>query len=168
MHALEALIAHALVVLATAAGAHGTEAHGTTSAPGAREQKDWGIAGDSRAARRTVAIRMTDDMRFLPDRVDVRRGETLRFVLRNDGRLLHEFVLGTRKELDEHAALMLKHPGMEHDEPWMVHVGPGRTGEIVWTFNRAGNFEFACLIAGHYQAGMRGRVDVVEAGKGAR
>ena len=70
-------------------------------------------------------------------------------------------MLGTQKELEEHAALMLKFPDMEHDEPYMVHVAAGKTGEIVWTFNRAGDFDFACLIPGHYQAGMVGKVTVV-------
>jgi uncharacterized cupredoxin-like copper-binding protein len=74
--------------------------------------------------------------------------------------MLHEFVLGTKQELEAHAALMLKFPNMEHDEPYMAHVGAGQKGEIVWTFNRAGEFDFACLIAGHYQAGMVGKVRV--------
>ncbi len=107
---------------------------------------------------RTVALKMTDKMRFTPDRVEVKLGETIRFVVQNDGKMLHELVIGTKKELDEHAALMLKFPNMEHDEPYMAHVDPGKKGEIVWTFNRAGEFDFACLIAGHYQAGMVGKI----------
>jgi uncharacterized cupredoxin-like copper-binding protein len=91
----------------------------------------------------------------------VRQGETVRFVHRNTGRVMHEFVLGTRSELDAHAALMRKYPGMEHDEPYMAHVAPGKTGEVVWTFNRAGDFDFACLIPGHYEAGMVGKITVV-------
>ena len=78
---------------------------------------------------------------------------------------MHEFVLGTKKELDEHAALMVKFPNMEHDEPYMAHVAPGKTGEIIWTFNRAGEFDFACLISGHYQAGMMGKVRVLAAAR---
>ena len=62
--------------------------------------------------------------------------------------------------LDEHAALMLRFPDMQHDEPWMAHVPPGKTGQIVWNFNRAGEFAFACLISGHYQAGMVGKITV--------
>jgi uncharacterized cupredoxin-like copper-binding protein len=104
-------------------------------------------------------------MRFTPDRIEVRQGETVKFVVRNSGKVMHEFVIGTKKELDEHAALMVKFPNMEHDEPYMAHVPPGKTGEIVWTFNRAGEFEFACLIAGHYQAGMVGKIMVRAAGK---
>ena len=103
---------------------------------------------------------MDDKMRFTPDRIDVREGETVRLVHRNGGRVMHEFVLGTKQALDEHAALMLRFPNMEHDEPHMAHVGPGKTGEIVWTFNRAGEFDFACLIPGHYQAGMVGKVRI--------
>lgn len=142
--------------------AHGDEDHSTPSGPVKKEQKDWGIAGDAKAAKRTVAVRMTDNMRFSPDRIQVKQGETVRFSFRNDGKLMHEFVLGTKKELDEHAALMKKFPNMEHDEPYMAHVAPGKRGEIVWTFNRPGDFDFACLIAGHYEAGMVGKVKVVE------
>ncbi len=128
--------------------------------PARKEQKDWGIAGDRKAVKRSVEFRMTDNMRFTPDRLEVKKGETIRLVLRNTGAVLHEFVLGTKQELDEHAALMLKFPTMEHSEPYMAHVAPGKTGEIVWTFNRAGDFDFACLIAGHYSAGMVGKITV--------
>ena len=125
-----------------------------------KEQKAWGIAGDSDKVDRTIEVSMTDQMRFTPDRIEVKLGETIRFIHRNEGRMLHEFVLGTKKDLDEHAALMVKFPGMEHDEPYMAHVGPDKTAQIVWTFNRAGEFDFACLIAGHYQAGMVGKISV--------
>lgn len=147
--------------LALAVAAVGAQAHGdhAASVPAVvkKEQKAWGIAGDRRAAKRTVEIRMSDDMRFTPSRIDVRQGETVRLVMRNTGAVLHELVIGTPQDLEEHAALMLKFPGMEHDEPYMAHVKPGQTGEIVWTFNSAGEFDFACLIAGHFQAGMRGK-----------
>ena len=141
--------------------AHGEKGH-DTKAPAAvkKEQQEWGIAGDARAAKRTVEIRMADHMRFTPDKLDVKQGETIRFVLKNDGKLMHELVIGTKKVLDEHARLMEKFPNMEHDEPWMAHVAPGKAGEIIWTFNRAGEFDFACLIAGHYSAGMKGVIRV--------
>ena len=128
--------------------------------PVKKEQKAWGIAGDAKAVKRTITLTMTDNMRFTPDKIEVKQGETVRFVLKNDGKLMHEMVIGTKQELDEHAALMMKFPDMEHDEPYMAHVGPGKTGEIIWTFNRAGDFDFACLIAGHYQAGMVGKIIV--------
>jgi len=138
--------------------AHG-EAHNEVG-PVIKEQTAWGIAGDVEQVSRTVEIRMNDQMRFVPDHLEVRLGETLRLVHHNDGQVMHEFVLGTQKELDEHAEMMLRFPDMEHDAPYMAHIGPGQRGEIIWTFNRAGNFDFACLIAGHYQAGMRGTVNV--------
>lgn len=153
----------ALALLATNALAHGDEhktGHKATSAPVVKEQKPWGIAGDAIAGVRTIRVSMNDQMRFVPDRIQIREGETVRLVVKNDGKLMHEFVIGTKKELDEHAALMKKFPNMEHDEPYMVHVAPGGTGEIVWTFNRAGDFDFGCLIAGHYEAGMVGKIKV--------
>ena len=139
--------------------AHGNEGH-TDKGPVAKEQKDWGIAGDAGAVRRSIDVRMGDDMRFKPDRIDVRLGETLRFRVHNGGKVMHEFVIGTKAENGKHAELMVKFPDMEHDEPYMAHVPPGKSGEIVWRFNRAGTFEFACLIAGHYQAGMVGVIQV--------
>ncbi|HEU4621984.1 MAG TPA: cupredoxin family protein [Burkholderiaceae bacterium] len=129
------------------------------SAPHA-EQKDWGIASDVKKVSRTIRIAMSDDMRFSPNAIEVKQGETVRFVLVNHGRLMHEMVLGTKKELDEHAALMAKFPEMEHSAPYMAHVAPGSTGEIVWRFNRVGTFAFACLIAGHYESGMVGAINV--------
>ncbi|HEX4917358.1 MAG TPA: cupredoxin family protein [Limnobacter sp.] len=138
--------------------AHGSKPHAQAAV--VKEQKPWGIAGDMVNAKRTVEVTMGDDMRFQPSVLRVKQGETIRFRVKNTGALLHEFVIGTPEENAKHAELMLKFPGMEHDEPYMAHVDPGKTGEIVWTFNQAGNFEFACLIAGHFQAGMVGTIIV--------
>lgn len=152
-----------LALVAGAAVAHGAAAHKPKApAPMKKEQKDWGIAGDAKAVTRTIEIRMTDAMRFSPAVIEVRLGETVRFVHFNDGKVMHEFVLGTKPELETHAALMLKFPNMEHDEPYMAHVAPGKKGEIVWSFNRTGDFDFACLIPGHYQAGMVGKLRVID------
>ena len=148
----------ALPALAPAAWAHGPAPHG---APPKKEQLDWGIAGEARAVRRTVTLRMSDAMRFTPNHLEVREGETLRLRVHNDGAVMHELVIGTQAALDEHAALMLKFPNMAHDEAHMAHVPPRGVGEIVWTFNRPGDFAFACLIAGHYQAGMTGTIRVL-------
>ena len=131
------------------------------SAPVAREQKDWGIAGDAKAVRRTITLRMNDDMRFTPSHIEVREGDTVRLRAENRGKVLHEIVLGTQAELAQHAQMMQKFPGMEHDEPHMAHVRAGRRGDIVWHFNRPGSFDFACLIPGHYQAGMTGTITVL-------
>ena len=117
-------------------------------------------AGDAKDAKRTIDCKMLDAMRFSPDRIDAKLGETLRFTASNDGRVLHEFVIGTKEENAAHYQLMKKFANMEHDEPWMAHVAAGGKSEIVWTFNRVGEFEFACLIAGHYEAGMVGKIVV--------
>jgi uncharacterized cupredoxin-like copper-binding protein len=159
IHAL--LAAAALIGASLGAAAHEGEDHGTKAGPVKKEQKEWGIAGDAKAVKRTIEIRMMDTMRFSPDKIDVKQGDTVRFVVKNTGKVLHELVIGTRKELDEHAALMMKFPTMEHDEPYMTHVKPGAQGEVIWTFNRPGDFDFACLIAGHYQAGMTGKIKVL-------
>ena len=159
--ALKLIAACTLSIWATAAFPHGNEAHpGTPPAAAKQEQKPWGIAGDAKAVTRTVTLSMTDSMRFSPDKLSFKQGETVRFVIQNQGKLLHELVIGTKADLDAHAAMMVKFPGMEHDEPYMAHVPAGKSGGLVWTFNRAGEFDFACLIAGHYQAGMVGKITV--------
>jgi uncharacterized cupredoxin-like copper-binding protein len=99
-------------------------------------------------------------MRFVPDKIEVREGETVRFVLKNNGKLLHELVLGTRKDLEAHASMMRRGESMPHDQSYIAHVTPGQTGEIVWKFNQAGRFDFACLVPGHFEAGMTGNVIV--------
>ncbi len=146
----------------TQAHAHGDEAHAKKAGPVKKEQKEWGIAGDAKAVKRTITLAMSDTMRFSPDVIEVKQGDTIKLVMKNTGKIMHELVIGTKKELDEHAALMVKFPNMEHDEPYMAHVAAGKTGEIIWNFNKAGEFDFACLIAGHYQAGMVGKIKVVK------
>jgi uncharacterized cupredoxin-like copper-binding protein len=151
-------LAAALLAASGASYAHGNAA--VHDEPVKKEQMPWGIAGDAKDAKRTIHIKMLDAMRFSPDVINVRQGDTVKLVMKNTGKVLHEMVIGTKQELDEHAALMVKFPGMEHSEPYMAHVAPGKTGEIVWTFNRPGDFDFACLIAGHYQSGMVGKIKV--------
>lgn len=151
----------ALAWAAQAAPAKNAHAHAAPAAAAKAEQQDWGIAGNARAARRTIEIGMTDAMRFTPSKLQVREGETVRFVVVNRGRQPHQFVLGTRKVLDAHAALMRRFPQMDHDEANAVNVAPGRRKSLAWTFNRPGEFSFACLIPGHYEAGMTGTVKVM-------
>ncbi len=121
----------------------------------------FGRSGDPAQVARTIDIRMHDTLRFDPADITVRQGETVRLRARNEGRGLHEIVLGRDEELREHAALMRKFPNMEHDAPYMAHVAPGQQGDIVWQFTEPGRYQFACLVAGHYEAGMVGTVTVV-------
>lgn len=157
------LLAVAIPVFIASAGAlaHGEKQQPRTfSAAQLAEEKAFGKAGDPKKATRTVRFSMSDKMRFDPSHITVKQGETIRFIVTNNGKLMHEMVFGTMQELKEHADMMKKHPGMEHDEPYMAHVAPGKTEEIVWQFTKAGEFDFACLIAGHFDAGMVGKVIV--------
>lgn len=163
MRLLTATLPMLLLPFALGANAHEGQQHQAASAK--KEQMPWGIAGDARASVKTIVLSMTDDMRFTPNRIEVEQGQTVRFVVRNSGAIMHEFVMGTKQTLDKHAALMMKFPGMEHDEPYMTHVKAGASGEVTWTFNRPGDFDFACLIAGHFQAGMVGTIKVVPASR---
>lgn len=119
-----------------------------------------GVPGKPAKVNRTVQVDMTDAMRFNPSSVAVKQGETIRFVVKNSGQLKHEFVLGTEKELKEHYEVMKKFPEMEHADPNMVTVAPGKTGEVIWQFTKSGTVDFACLQPGHYDAGMKGAVKV--------
>lgn len=124
-----------------------------------------GKPGEAKNVTRTIEVTMNDEMRYLPASIQVKRNETIRFVVKNVGQMKHEMVLGLDKDLKEHAALMQKHPEMEHDDPNAVAVEPGKTGEMIWHFTRAGNFKFACLQPGHFEAGMVGKVTVQQAAK---
>ena len=156
------IIAYALImslVSVTGALAHGDEDHGK------KEERDadghaaaLGKPGDPGKVNRNVTVEMHDAMRFRPDSIRVKRGETIRFIVRNTGKVKHEMVLGTIKELKEHAELMRKFLEMEHADPNQVSVEPGMTGELVWQFTRAGTFDFACLVPGHFEAGMVGKI----------
>lgn len=141
-------------------GDAGNDPRAAASVPGNAEQYAFGTAGDPRAVARTITIDMSDAMRFTPPAIDIARGETVRFVVRNQGKLMHEMVIGTMAELKAHGEAMKKNPEMEHDDPYGAHVAPSRRGEIVWHFNRPGEFHFACLIPGHFDAGMIGRISV--------
>jgi uncharacterized cupredoxin-like copper-binding protein len=165
MTRLNQLLAATLIAMSLGALAHEGEDHNKKAGPVRKEQKEWGIAGDAKGALRTVELVMSDNMRFTPDKLEVKQGDTVKFVVKNSGKVMHEIVIGTKEVLDEHAALMVKFPNMEHEEPYMAHVGPDKIGELVWTFNRAGEFDFACLIAGHYQGGMVGKIKVIANGK---
>ena len=122
-----------------------------------------GEPGDPKRPARIVQVVMRESdgkMMFVPNRIEVRRGEQIRFVLRNGGELEHEFVLATPQENRKHAEEMRKNPDMEHDDPNMAKVGPKKSTGLVWKFSKAGTFEFGCLIPGHYEAGMFGTVIV--------
>lgn len=132
--------------------------------PISTEEKEFGREGDPKKASRTVKIDMSDKLRFSPASLTVKPGETVKFVVKNSGKLMHEIVLGTMQELKVHAEMMRKHPTMEHDEPYMAHVAPGKTETMIWQFTKAGEFYFGCLVPGHFEAGMIGQIRVLAKG----
>ena len=130
------------------------EAHSSFSA---------GEPGDPKKPARVVKVKMFEGsgkMGFDPARIEVRKGEQVRFVLENGGEEDHEFVLATVTENRKHAEVMKKNPDMEHDDPNAKRVLPHGNGDLIWKFTKRGEFEFACLIPGHYEKGMFGRVIV--------
>ncbi len=124
------------------------------------EQLPFGRVGKSSEVSKKVAIELNDQFRFSPEVIQVAVGETLQLDFKNTGQMRHEWVIGTPFEISEHLELMRRFPDMEHDEPHNVHVDPGQSHTLVWQFNREGRFEYACLLPGHYEAGMRGFAEV--------
>jgi uncharacterized cupredoxin-like copper-binding protein len=184
MYFRSAIFAAALLAAAAPVWSHG-DSHGNTPPPRAKppstQEHAFGRAGDPRKVARTLQVGMDDNMHFSvmaaawqeerndaradaahmpPGDIVVKRGETVRFVVHNHGKVMHEMVIGTIQELHEHAELMRKFPGMEHDEAYMAHVAPGKRGEIVWQFTRPGEFYYACLVPGHMEAGMIAKITV--------
>ncbi|ARQ02161.1 cupredoxin domain-containing protein [Pseudorhodoplanes sinuspersici] len=149
--AVTALIISSQVAIADPGHSHG---YGGFSA---------GEPGNAKRAARVVQVTMRESdgkMVFVPERVEVKRGEQIRFVLRNNGALEHEFVLASREDNLKHAEEMKKNPEMEHDDPNAKRLQPRKRGELVWRFTKAGEFEYGCLIPGHREAGMIGTVVV--------
>ena len=151
----------ALLLTVTGASGHGNESKGLPrKAISEVVEKPFGRSADAKKPARTIKVDMSDKMRFTPEVLSIKRGETVRFLVKNSGKTMHEMVLGTMQELKEHAELMRKFPEMEHDEPYMAHVKPGHTEALAWQFTKAGEFFFGCLIPGHFEAGMMGRIVV--------
>lgn len=146
------------------AGGHSTHnmphgGHGMHGAHGGMHDSSAGRPGDPAKVSRTVEVAMSE-MRFAPDRIKVKAGETIRFFVRNNGNLPHELVIGPAEELKEHAAMMRTQPDMKHADASTAAVGPGKVGGLVWQFDKPGTIDFACLVPGHFEAGMVGRIEV--------
>lgn len=119
-----------------------------------------GKPGDLAKVTRTVDVTMNDTMRFSPDAIPVKAGETIRFQVRNAGKVEHEMVIGTTAELKEHAKMMREMAGEKHAAPNKLTLAPGAQGTLVWRFDKPGTVDFACLVPGHFEAGMVGKVAV--------
>ncbi|GAB1719932.1 MAG: Blue (type 1) copper domain [Nitrosospira sp.] len=153
---LSALISSLVVMNAfadTDHGSHGHDHHDSVADP------SIGSPGDPGSVSRTIEITMVDN-RFKPADITVKQGETIKFVLKNSGKKKHEMMIGTPEELDEHAKIMKKFPDMEHpNEPNMITIQPGKTGQLIWQFAEAGTVNFACPLPGHSK-GMLGTINV--------
>lgn len=149
-------------VMTSTALAHSNDPHENARSPKSRKvvETEFGMSGRPDAVNTTIKVEMNDEMLFKPGVLHIQSGATIRFVITNRGDDLHEMVLGRTEDLKKHAKLMARFPGMEHDEPYMTHVKAGQAGEIIWTFSKAGQFEYGCLIPGHYESGMKGTVYV--------
>ena len=150
---LATLAAGPIGIVSDIARAHGTFAAGKPGDPKKKTARTIEI----------IAREAEGKMTYAPDKIEVRRGEQIRFVIKNEGELAHEFLLDSFEGNAKHKVQMEKNPEMEHDDPNGKRLEPKRTGEILWLFDKAGTFEFACLIPGHYEAGMKGVVTVVDA-----
>jgi uncharacterized cupredoxin-like copper-binding protein len=140
-----------------------SDGHAAHAGHGAKHISAVGEPGDPRQASRTIEIVMSEGpgtMTYSPDRIEVRRGEQVRFVLKNAGELGHEFLIDTVANNAKHKSEMEKRPDMVHEEANGRHVEPKQSVELVWRFTKAGTFEFAYLIPGHYETGMKGVVIV--------
>jgi uncharacterized cupredoxin-like copper-binding protein len=139
-----------LALTSSPAISHEQHSHATYSA---------GEPGNASKASRTIEVTMSE-MEFNPSRIEVKRGEQIRFIVRNAGTEDHEFLLASTEDNLKHAEAMKKNPRMEHDDPNGVRLAPKKSAEIIWKFTKAGTFEFACLIPDHRDYGMTGRITV--------
>jgi uncharacterized cupredoxin-like copper-binding protein len=118
-----------------------------------------GEPGDPKQPSRDIVVEMSE-MDYLPSRIEVKRGEQIRFIVRNVGTEDHEFLLASTLDNLEHAAAMRKNPRMAHHEPNGLKLARKQSGEILWKFTKAGTFEYSCLIPNHREYGMTGKVVV--------
>ena len=163
------LIAGALSGNALAAGSGSHEHH--------EHKIEWGAPAEADNVSRTIEVEM-GDIWFKPESINIKAGETVRFVVTNSGQLIHEFNIGTshthaehKKEMADmmaHGAMTathlnhdkMEHGGMKHDDPNSVLLETGQQAELIWTFSKPVELEFACNVPGHYEAGMVGPLTV--------
>ena len=124
------------------------------------QDEAFGRPGAAKDITSTIAIQMTDAMRFSPGALTIVQGQTVRWRISNNGKLPHELVLGTQEEIDEHAEMMRKMPGMIHNDASSKSVAPGKSADIIWKFSKSGKFPYACLVPGHLEASMTGTITV--------
>jgi uncharacterized cupredoxin-like copper-binding protein len=161
--ALAAMFAMTAASHAWAAGAPHDHGHGDHSMSDHNAALPFGEPGDAKRPGRPISIVMTDGdgkMAFIPSMIEVKQGDQIKFMLRNNGASDHELVLGTLETNLQHARQMVENPKMNHEDPNAKRLAPKKTGEILWRFTKVGEFDFSCLIPGHREAGMTGKIIV--------
>lgn len=123
-----------------------------------------GKPGEKSLVTRTIEVNIKETevgyMLFEPNAISIEHGSVVRFIIKNDGALDHEFFLGSFDKVGEHQQWMHKHPDMEHENPNAVKIPSGKTAELIWEFSEITNLEFVCLIPGHREARMWGVIMV--------
>jgi len=121
----------------------------------------WGEPAEASDADRVVEISMLDELRFEPATVEVAVGETVTFRVTNNGQLAHDFTLGDEETQAEHDAEMAEGmPDMGHDEPNVLNLEAGESGELTWRFTSPASILYGCHVPGHYDAGMVGALTI--------
>jgi len=155
------MFAAILSINAYASGSHqSSHSHGNSEK---QEQHTFaaGSPGKLSDLNRVIKIRAMDNMRYDQNSINVRAGETIRFIVTNTGKLRHEFSIGDSEEQLKHAKMMKAMPTMMHKDPNAISLAAGETGEIIWKFSQSSDIEIACHVAGHYEAGMKADVRVI-------
>jgi uncharacterized cupredoxin-like copper-binding protein len=134
-------------------------------AGGVESKFSFGEPGVLSKVGRVVAIVMRETS-FEPNALDVKAGETIRFVVTNKSAIDHDFTLGDaatqsahRKEMAEAVESGGAH---HHHEANAITVKASETRQLIWTFTKPGRVEFDCNVPGHFEAGMGGVILVKE------
>ena len=134
-------------VIAGGCGGGGGSHHGSS-----------GSKGDAPPGR-TIDVTMRD-IHYDPKAVEVKAGETVKFVFRNEGSIVHDAFIGDEAAQEEHEKEMRKGEEDHGDDDHAVTVEPGSTGSLTYTFEKPATLVIGCHQAGHYSAGMRVNVTI--------
>lgn len=121
-----------------------------------------GRPGDEKQIDRTIKVSASDNLRFKPESLSVKQGETIRFTVTNSGKMAHAFVIATPQQQQDYQQMMERMPTMPQSGSNAITVEPGKTRTLIWQFTQPGIVQFACHEAGHYAAGMVGNINVVK------
>ena len=137
--------------------AHGMQHHNEMMN---KHHMNIGQPGKYSEITKILSINASDQMNFSPSGIELKSGQTIEFVVTNTGQLPHEFVLGTREQIEMHRQEMRDMPDMKHSDNNTLSLKPGETKTLIWKFTSVGDFLAACTLPGHYEAGMITKINV--------